>query len=152
MIHSKFSFWSILPVILSFLIVLLISVDIYHFFSNGVFLINLVKQKYSNDYGGWGTLFLLVILLVFIVKDEILKKLLYIKIEGEMIEFKTLLSIRTYKISKIQYLREISQISKLGYKTRLMKVGVEEETYLISQLYIKNYEQIKARLDELIVN
>jgi len=127
-------------------------VDIYHFFSNGVFLINLVKQKYSNDYGGWGTLFLLVILLVFIVKDEILKKLLYIKIEGEMIEFKTLLSIRTYKISKIQYLREISQISKLGYKTRLMKVGVEEETYLISQLYIKNYEQIKARLDELIVN
>ncbi len=153
MIQTRFSLFILLPIIITVILSILIIIDLAHLLIKESLSINFFANSNLEDFTGkWLSFILLSLFFFLFMKEEIIKKILYIKVNRYEIEIKNIISLKKHSLSEITALEEIVLTTRFGLKNRVTVLKLGKKKYFISQLYTKNYNAIKNLLEEVIEN
>ena len=149
-LKTRFTYQIFLPIVICIVSIIIILKNFQGFFESGIFCVNLFpSNKISNKVGGGLTTLIFILLSGMSLKEEIMKKLIFIKINGETLEIRGLLFSKKYQLAQIESVKLLSLYTG-GLENEVLKFKANSKYYYISKLYIKNYLEFKEKIIEVV--
>lgn len=150
--ETKFSPYIILPLAISLILLVINIYNIREFMTQGTFLIDFFRKSSTPAFTWWGgylSSLLLLIFFIYLFYKEIISKLVAIRLSTKRIKITYLFGTREFDTSQIKKVVEKKMATRFGLKNKIIEINIQNNIYYISELYVKNYEEIKNMLDKL---
>jgi len=85
-------------------------------------------------------------LFLFVCYEEVYKKLIEVTFFDDMIRIRSLIATKNVPHAHVASLKIEKLTTRFGLPNEVLKLKVNQKTYYISELYIKNYKEIKGCL------